>query len=34
MIFESQEEDFDLTGEAYKTYWNEMFKHTGLDAFD
>ncbi|MBN1185889.1 MAG: hypothetical protein JXB49_26650 [Bacteroidales bacterium] len=34
MIFESQEEDFDLTGMGYKAYWDEMFKYTRIGAFD
>jgi hypothetical protein len=28
MIFESQEEDFNLTDKRYDLYWNEMFKDT------
>jgi hypothetical protein len=28
MIFESQEEDFNLTDKRYELYWNEMFKNT------
>lgn len=27
MIFESQEEDFNLTDKRYELYWNEMFKN-------
>jgi hypothetical protein len=34
MIFESQKGVFDLTGEHYKAYWNETFKHTRLPAFN
>lgn len=33
MIFESQRGVFDLTGEHYKAYWNEAFKHTRIAAF-
>jgi hypothetical protein len=28
MIFESQEEDFNLTDKRYDLYWNEMFRNT------
>ena len=28
MIFESQEEDFNLTDKRFDLYWNEMFKNT------
>lgn len=33
MIFESQKEIFNLTGQQYQDYWNEAFKHTKLAAF-
>ena len=32
MIFESQEEDFNLTDKRYDLYWNEMFKNTRRNA--
>jgi hypothetical protein len=34
MIFENQQANFTATSIAYKTYWNEMFKHTRLGAYD
>lgn len=33
MIFESQKGIFELTGEYYKAYWNEAFRHTRLAAY-
>lgn len=33
MIFDSQENSFQVTSEGFKKYWDEMFKHTGKDAF-
>jgi len=34
MIFENQQANFTATSMAYKTYWNEMYKHTRLGAYD
>lgn len=34
MIFESQQEKFDHAGEAYKHYWDEVYKKRNQDAFD
>ena len=34
MIFESQNEKFDSTGENYKQYWNEVYSKRNQDAFD
>jgi len=34
MIFESQQEEFDSTGEQYKQYWDEVYKKRNQSAFD
>jgi hypothetical protein len=34
MIFENQQANFTASSIGYKTYWNEMFKHTRLGAYD
>ena len=34
LIFENQLVDFAVASIAYKTYWDEMFKHTRLGAYD
>lgn len=34
MIFESQQEKFDSTGDNYKQYWDEVYKKRNQDAFD
>ncbi len=34
LIFENQKMDFAVAGIAYKTYWDEMYKHTRLGAYD
>jgi len=34
MIYENQQANFNASGIAYETYWDEMFKHTRLGAYD
>lgn len=34
MIFDSQQKVFNISGKEYESYWNEMFKHMDMGAYD